>query len=207
MLKYILQELPEWRDGQKSVYPKLLVYNQIGNDKIVDAFQEFGQLQSGPVTGVLSTLPVILQRFLTEGHTVKIDGLGTFSLSLEFDDEKPTEITGKGEETGYRHVRVKNINFSPDRKFLRNVQAEAEAERAESEVRRVEKSPYTREERLQRALNHLQTHSFITLNEYANMNGLKRTAASLELNSLAEDPASGIKANGVAPHKVWVKRK
>ena len=207
MLKYVLQELPQMQDGQKSVYPKLLVYNQIGNEKIVDAFQKFAQMQPGPVTGVLRALPEILQRYLTEGHTVKIDGLGTFSLSLEFDDEKPAEITGKGEETGYRHVRVKSINFNPDREFLHSVQAEAEMERAETDVRRLEKSPYTREERLQRALNHLRTHSFITLNEYANMNGLKRTAASLELNSLAEDPASGIKANGAAPHKVWVKRK
>jgi predicted histone-like DNA-binding protein len=207
MLKYVLQELPEWREGQQSVYPKLLVYSQIGNEKIVDAFQKYEQMQPGHVTGVLCALPDILQRFLTEGHTVKIEGLGTFSLSLEFDDEKPTEITGKGEEKGYRRVRVKNINFNPDRKFLRSIQDEAEAERAESDVRRVKTSPYTREERLQRALNHLQTHSFITLSEYANLNGLKRTAASLELNSLAEDPASGIKANGAAPHKVWVKRK
>ncbi len=205
MLKYVLQEMPEMQEGHKWIYPKALVYSQIGNEKIVEEFQNYGMMSRGAVSGVLQTLPDILKRFLSEGHTVKIDGLGTFSLSLEFDDEKPTEVTSAGEEKGYRHVRVSRINFKPDPDFFHTIQAETEAERDDPQVRHVEKLRTTYEERCRRTQDYLKSHSFITLTEYASLNGLSRTMASKELNRLAADPNSGIKANGVAPHKVWVK--
>ena len=204
MLKYVLQEMPDMHNGQQRIYPKILIYNQIGNEKIVERFQDYGMMP-GPVNGVLKTLPDILRRYLTEGHTVKVDGLGTFSLSLEFEDDKPSEITEEGTEEDYRHVRVKSINFRPDVAFMQSIQQEADCVREETSVRRAMKAKYTPQERLQRALDHLKTNSSITLNEYANMNCLSRTAASQELKRLAEDPASGINASGAAPHKVWVK--
>jgi hypothetical protein len=66
-------------------------------------------------------------------------------------------------------------------------------------------SPYSLEERLQRALNHIDKHGFITLQEYANLNHLNYSTASRELAKLVLDPNSGIKAKGAASHKVWVR--
>jgi predicted HTH transcriptional regulator len=67
-------------------------------------------------------------------------------------------------------------------------------------------SPYSLEERLQRALNHISKHGFITLQEYANLNGLSYSTSSRELAKLVLVPQSGIKAKGTASHKVWVSR-
>jgi predicted HTH transcriptional regulator len=66
-------------------------------------------------------------------------------------------------------------------------------------------SPYTLEERLQRALSHIDQHGFITLQEYANLNRLSYSTASRELAKLVADPQSGIKPKGAASHKVWVR--
>jgi len=47
-------------------------------------------------------------------------------------------------------------------------------------------------------------HGFITLQDYANLNRLSRSAASRELSKLVADPNSGIKTKGAGSHKVWV---
>ena len=66
-------------------------------------------------------------------------------------------------------------------------------------------TPLCLEERLQRALNHIDKHGFITLQEYANLNKLNYSTASRELSKLVADPSSGIKAKGAGSHKVWVR--
>lgn len=206
MLKYVLKEMPEMRNGHKKIYPKPLSAGQIGNEKIVNRYQVTGTANRNVAGLVLQSLPDIIEAYLTEGHTVKVDGLGTFSLSLEFDDEKPDELTAGGREEGYRHVRVKNINFRPDKEFLRLVQENAEFERGDSHVVRVSKPKYTPAERLARLQDYLRGHDSITLSQYCTLNKVSRTAASLELKRFSLDPDSGVVPRGSGTHKVWARR-
>ena len=205
MLKFVLQEMPELHEGHRQIFPKLMVYSQIGNEKLVEEFKNYGMVSGGMVSGVLNTLPDILRRYLTEGHTVKVDGLGTFSLSLEFDDDKPTEITKDGEEESYRHVRVRSINFRPDTNFLKQIKRDAQFERVESKVRCMDKPKYSMAERLQRLQDYLANHPSITLTQYVVLNCTSRTSASLDLKYFTADPSSGINVIGSGSHKVWVK--
>ena len=78
-------------------------------------------------------------------------------------------------------------------------------ERNGNEVVTMGRRTYTLQQRIERTLAHLEKHRFITLTEYANLNQLSRTAASLELKELVANPSSGIKSNGSGSHKVWVK--
>ena len=204
MLKYVLQEMPDMHEGQKKIFPKLIAAGQIGNEKIVNRYQSTGTANRNVAELVLKSLPDIIGAYLTEGHTVKVDGLGTFSLSLELGD-KPDGQTSDGSEDGYRHVRVKGINFRPDKEFLQLVQKNAEFERGESHVVRVSKSQFSPAERLARLQDYLDNHPYIRLSQYCTLNQLSRTAASLELKRFSADPESGIKASGSASHKVWVK--
>ena len=102
MLKYVLQEMPDMHDGHKKIYPKLLSAGQIGNEKIVNRYQSTGTANRNVAELVLKSLPDIVGAYLTEGHTVNVDGLGTFSLSLEFDDDKPNGQTSDGSEDGHQ---------------------------------------------------------------------------------------------------------
>ena len=104
----------------------------------------------------------------------------------------------------YHHVRVKGVNFKVDKRLVDEINKENTFER--TTVNPSSPSPYTPEERLQRALSHIDEHGFITLQEYANLNRLSYTTASRELAKLVADPHSGIKAKGAASHKVWVRR-
>ena len=141
-------------------------------------------------------------------HTMKIDNLGVFSLSLEFTDEKAEkdaqQETSESQKK-YHHVRVKGVNFKVDKKLVDDINKENSFERTTGNP--TSPSPYSHEERLQRALTHIDKHGFITLQEYANLNRLSRSEASRELSKLVADPNSDIKTKGAGSHKVWVRSK
>jgi predicted histone-like DNA-binding protein len=214
MANYIIKEMPVGMgNGKKGrIFPKMQVYTEFDYDKVVELVHTNSPAFSeATVRGVLDTLAVVMKSYLPMGHTMKIDNLGVFSLSLEFADNE-TETTNQQEsqetqETGskkkYHHVKVKGVNFKVDKKLVNAINKENTFERTSGNPSTP--SPYTLEERLQRALNHIDKHGFITLQEYANLNRLSYTSASRELTKLVLDPLSGIKAKGAASHKVWVR--
>lgn len=213
MANYIIKEMPTGMgNGKKGrIFPKMQVYTEFDYDKVVELVHTNSPAFSeATVRGVLDTLAVVLKSYLPMGHTMKIDNLGVFSLSLEFaDNETETanqQESQKTQETGskkkYHHVRVKGVNFKVDKRLVNAINKETTFERTSGNPSTP--SPYTPDERLQRALSHIDKHGFITLQEYANLNRLSYSSASRELSKLVLDPHSGIKAKGAASHKVWV---
>ena len=209
MANYVIKEMPAGMgNGKKGrIFPKMQVYTEFDYDKVVELIHTNSPAFSqATIRGVLDTLAVTMKNYLPMGHTMKIDNLGVFSLSLEFADEKAENATqqeASEPKTKYRHVKVKGVNFKVDKKLVNAINKENTFERTSGNPSTP--SPYTLEERLQRALNHIDKHGFITLQEYANLNRLSYSSASRELTKLVLDPLSGIKAKGAASHKVWVR--
>ncbi len=214
MANYIIKEMPVGMgNGKKGrIFPKMQVYTEFDYDKVVELVHTNSPAFSeATVRGVLDTLAVVMKSYLPMGHTMKIDNLGVFSLSLEFADNE-TETTNQQEsqetqETGskkkYHHVKVKGVNFKVDKRLVDEINKENSFERVASNPS--PRSPYSLKERLQRALQHIDKHGFITLQEYANLNHLNYSTASRELAKLVLDSQSGIKAKGAGSHKVWVR--
>ena len=211
MANYVIKEMPAGMgNGKKGrLFPKMQVYTEFDYDKVVELVHTNSPAFSeATVRGVLDTLAVVMKSYLPLGHTMKIDNLGVFSLSLEFaDNETETDSQQNPQETKskrkYHHVKVKGVNFKVEKRLVDDINKENTFERTASTPNTP--SPYTPEERRQRALQHIDQHGFITLQEYANLNRLSYTTASRELAKLVADPQSGIKANGAASHKVWVR--
>ena len=215
MANYVIKEIPTGmgNGSEGKTFPKMQVYTEFDYDKVVELVHTNSPAFSeATVRGVLDTLAVVMKSYLPMGHTMKIDNLGVFSLSLEFADnetetanQQETQQTQKtGSKKKYHHVRVKGVNFKVDKRLVDAINKENTFERTTGNS--TSPSPYTPEERLQRALNHIDKHGFITLQEYANLNRLSYSSASRELSKLVLDPHSGIKAKGAASHKVWVRR-
>lgn len=199
MANYVIKEMPTGMgNGKKGrIYPKMQVYTEFDYDKVVELINvNSPAFSEATVRGVLDTLAVVMKSYLPLGHTMKIDNLGVFSLSLEFADD---DIQKK-----YHHVRAKGVNFKVDKRMVEAINKENSFERTTSNPS--SPSPYTLEERQQRALSHIDQHGFITLQEYANLNRLSYSTASRELAKLVADPQSGIKPKGAASHKVWVRK-
>ena len=196
-------------NGKKGrLYPKMQVYTEFDYDKVVELVHTNSPAFSqATVRGVLDTLAVVMKSYLPLGHTMKIDNLGVFSLSLEFADNEsdsanPQTTQEATSKKKYHHVRVKGVNFKVDKKLVDDINKDNTFERTTGNPS--SPSPYSLKERLQRALSHIDKHGFITLQEYANLNHLNYSTASRELAKLVLDPNSGIKAKGAASHKVWV---
>ena len=215
MANYVLKERPAGMGNgiEGNTFPKLQVYTEFDYDKVVELVHTNSPAFSeATVRGVLDTLAVVMKSYLPMGHTMKIDNLGVFSLSLEFADNEPETVNQQEaletQETGpkkkYHHVKVKGVNFKVDKRLVEAINKENTFERTSGNPS--SPSPYSLEERLQRALNHIDKHGFITLQEYANLNSLSYSTASRELSKLVLDPHTGIKPKGAASHKVWVRR-
>ena len=215
MANYVIKEMPTGmgNGSEGKTFPKMQVYTEFDYDKVVELVHTNSPAFSeATVRGVLDTLAVVMKSYLPMGHTMKIDNLGVFSLSLEFADNEADadnqqnrqETQETGSKKKYHHVRVKGVNFKVDKRLVDDINKENTFERTTGNSS--SPSPYTPEERLQRALSHIDKHGFITLQEYANLNRLSYSSASRELAKLVLDPHSGIKPKGAASHKVWVRR-
>lgn len=200
MAGYTINEMPAGMgNGKKGrVFPKMQVYTEFDYDKVVELIHvNSPAFSEGNIRGVLDTLAVVMKNYLPMGHTMKIDNLGVFSLALQFADEME-------ENTKYRHVKARGINFKVDRKLINDINRENTFERLSAKTSA--RTPYTPDERLQRALEYIDKKGFITLQQYANLNHLSRSAASRELALLVSNPSSGLKSSGAGSHKFWLRK-
>lgn len=212
MANYVIKEMPEGMGNSKKgrIFPKMQVYSEFDYDKVVELINTYSpSFSKGTIRGVLDTLGFVMKTCLPLGHTLKIDGVGVFSLSLQFADDNPETQNQEGSQEAdpkvkYRHVKAKGVNFKVDKKLVDEINKENEFER--TDFNQYSPSPYSPEERLNRALRHIDKHGFISLQEYANLNKLSRSSASRDLTKLVGFPDSSIAAKGAGSHKYWVRR-
>ena len=178
MTKYKLQEMPDVHNtGKRKVYPKIVTNRTLSRKEFIKRMQGYHRgISESTTEAVLLDVADMLVEMLSMGYNVNLEGIGTFSLSLGFEDDKPTEMQSAEDKMTYRKVGVKDINFKASPEFAR-------------------------------ALKVIEANGLITLSDYAYINNLSRTAASLELKEITADRNSPIGSMGSGSHKVWVKRK
>ena len=209
MPKYKLQEMYDVRQtGERRVYPKLDAYRLLDAEEFIEKMHSYDRaISPSVIRAVLMNLSDTLKRMLSQGYTVKVDELGTFSLSLDFDDDKPKVMQQADDKMAYRHVTVKNVNFQVDPSWLKDLRNETELEREMSGVKVIKKQLFTLEQRIERALAVIEREGFIGLTDYAAINNLSRTSASQELKMICANPDGPLDTKGRGSHKVWVKIK
>ena len=217
MPNYVLQEMSEeMGDGKKKVYPRMQTYSLHDFNTVIRHMREYGgSFSEGTIRGVLETLVTTMKSWMPLGHSIKIDGLGVFSLTLGFDTSTPSEATAAKKQksssaeaeprTKYRHVCIKGINFKPDPKLLQQMNQEATFERAETDVLVPRKPNDSLEERISKALAVIDKQGYMTLSDYAIATSQTRSSASKDLRQLVSDPSSGITTRGSHSHKVWIR--
>ena len=207
MAKYIKQEMPDVAGkGENQVYYRMQTERNIGAAEFVEKVAGPGTgLSEGAVTHVLEQMTQTLARLLADGHTVTVGGLGTFRTTVgvvkgkeqdTFDTEEPRRNA--------QSIEVKGVNYRADKALVKDVRAQCRLERGKES--RLHRSPYSREERLTRALAFIEEHTVMRVLDYVKLTGLSRTTASLELRELCQDPESGIRSMGQRASKVYIKR-
>lgn len=209
MAKYKLQELPDMQgEGKRKVYPKMVINRTLSLEDLTEKMKSHHRAFSpSTIEAVVMDLEDMMVEVLSMGYNVKLDGIGTFSLSLGFEDEKPTEMQEEGDKMLYRKVGVKNVNFKVDPEMLQQLHKETDLEREMGGVKVIKKNLFSKEERIARALEVIERDGYITLTDYAHINNLSRTAASAELKEITSDANSPIDWRGNGSHKVWIKKR
>ena len=209
MAEYIKQEISEQLgNGQltQRAYYRLKTYSNFSMDQFVSFMVNNQGLKESEVRSVIVGMAHEVAKILALGHTVTIDGLGTFRTSLGVVDDK--EVEGFPPEDEHRRnaqsVGVKNVLFKADKRFVSRVNGRINLERGEDS--RISRPQSTREERLALLHGYLDKEAFVTIARYMALTGLNRSAATRELRSFCEDTATGIATQGRHSHKVYVRR-
>ena len=206
MAKYIKQEMIDLTGkGEDKIYYRLQTERNIGFDELAQEIElRHGIMNRGLVKNVMTHVVDAMAELLGKGHSVSIDGLGTFRASLGLKEEKEMD-TFDGDETkrNARSLRLTGINYRADKEFVKNANRHCKLERAGEA--RLHHSPYSKEERLKLALQYMEKHGAMRVAEYMNLTGLSRTKAAMELKEFGEDISSGITYIGRGSAKVYVR--
>ena len=207
MTQFVLKEMNDLDGkGKGRVYPQVVINRLMTTEDLVERMQNNTRLGSAVIHAMLLSLGENIATLLDSGFSVKIDNFGTFSLSLGFADKKGNKLEDEDDKMKYRRVMVKNITFKPESDLIFKINKNIRLERHVPGVVKSESDSFTPEERRLRAIDFIDRHGQITLQEYANLNNISRSKASRELNKLEGIEGSGITGYGNAPHKVWKKK-
>ena len=206
MAKYIKQEMNDLSGkGEEKVYYRLQTERNISFNELTQQIEEHhGMMNRGLVKNVMTHVVDTMAELLGNGYSVTIDGLGTFKASIGLEEDKVMD-TFEGDETkrNARSLRLTGINYRADKELVKKSNCHCKLERAGES--RLHRSPYTREERLQLALQYLSEHGAMRVAEYMELTGLSRTKAAMELKAFRQDASSGITFIGRGSAKVYVK--
>lgn len=210
MAKYYKQEMPDLRKtGEKKAYYRMENAGNISTEALIDKICSHPGLgvSDGVAQLVLATLAGEMSLLLAEGHSVTLDGVGTFTVRLGLNKRaKAIEAAGAEGERNAASIVVNGVNFAADRELVKAVATHCKLERADTH--HVNRSPYSIEERHGLLTAYLSdgTHTFVKVADYVAMTHLSPSTASKELKNWASDPTSPIAAKGRGPAKVYVKR-
>lgn len=197
MAKYIKQEMTDLqKTGQQKTFYRMKIERNIGTQEFIDRMCHPGSgMSKGETTGVLIRAAETLAELLSDGYSVSLDDWGTFKATIGLKEGKEMDaIDGDAPKHNARSLQVNGVNFHPDKKLIGNIDRRCLLERAG--VSRLRISPYTKEERLQRAKDYIKKHNAMRVKHYMALTGLSHTVAAKELRDFAHDKGSGITSMG-----------
>ncbi len=209
MARYIKQEMPDLQGtGETKCYYRLEKRRNLSSKEFLKRAGAHGVLDDNILEHALSKIADQLVEDLAEGYTVTLDGIGTFQATLGVKKDKEMDtIDGDETKRNAKSIEVKNVRYVSDKQLVKDVSRRCTLSKAG--VRRVNNSPYTKEQRLLLAQEYLAdaAHPFMRAADYAELTGLPRSSATKELRTFAEDPSNGIDTDGRRTSKVYVKRR
>ena len=207
MAKYIKQELPDLhKTGEKKAYYRLKTERKIDFNQFIDRISSHNSgISRGEAIHVLVHATDILAELLADGHAVTIDDMGTFKATIGLVEDKDMDSFEEGTpKLNARSLKIDGVSFLADKKLIANVDKRCDLKRAG--VSRLCRSPYTKEQRLLKALEYLQSHGGMKVKNYMEITGLSHTVAAKELAAFEHDETSAITSIGRFAGKVYVKR-
>lgn len=191
------------KNGKRVVYPRQTHCQRVSYEMFLKECAQHG-VNHAQMVGAMDCFVRAMYTFISNGHSVKIDGIGTFDIKLGMAEGAKTQtVKEKGELYDTRNVEVQGISFIPDKAWIKSLQDRIVLEKAEG-IKELKEATSTKAERLEMAKEYLAEKKYMSIGDYQRLTGLNRSAAYRELVSFRKDPASGITTKGDGTHKVYV---
>lgn len=200
-----MQEMPDMKkEGETILYPRMEITGTCETDELVEASIKGSTFNRGEVRGALDLIAGAMARFMAEGRSVRIEGIGLFTPTVKLRKGKEREnIEGNSPRRNAASIEIGGINFRADRTLINETNTLCNLERG-SGVKKCRRPKTTAEERLNIVKKYLEENPFITVSDYSKMVELNRTTAAKELKAWAADTESGIAIKGLGTHKVYI---
>lgn len=208
MAKYIKQEVPDMqKTGKQKAFYRLKVERNVDYMEFIRILCSYHSgISRGEALRVLISASDVLAELLGKGYSVSLDDWGTFKATIGLEEGKEMDsIDGSESKRNARSLHLNSVNFRADKKLIRNASRHCKLERAS--IVRVRHSPYSKEERLQKALDYLEENKVLKVRSYMELTGQAHTTAACELRAFSRDPSSGIVSVGRGSAVVYVKGK
>ena len=187
MAKYFMQEMPDMRkEGETILYPRMEITGTCETDELVEACIKGSTFNRAEVRGALDLITGTMARFMAEGRSVRIEGIGLFTPTLTLKKGREREdAEGNSPRRNAASIKIGGINFRADRTLINETNTLCNLERG-SGVKKHRRPKTTAEERLAMAKKYLEENP------------------AKELKAWAADTESGIAIKGLGTHKVYI---
>ena len=166
MAEYIKREMPDMNGtGERKAYYKIKTYSNLSSEDFINKICYPGSgLNKGDVSKVMCRMVDEMKRWLAEGHTITIDELGTFSLSIGvLDDDEVEDFEGNGKKVNAKRIGVRGVNFRPEKQMVKDIARKCKLHKGYDSPNN--RSPYTRDERLKMAQDFIAEHHFMRVRD------------------------------------------
>ena len=207
MAKYIKQEMPDLnRKGVNKAYYRMETSRRVTMAEFVKEISIPGYgISEATAVQVLSQAATSLARLMAHGCAVTIDGIGTFKATIGVCEDKEQDAFAENEpQRNAQSIEVNGVHYRADKALVKAVRSQCTLERGQQS--RIKRSPYTLDERICRAIAFIEEHGYMRTRDYANLNELSLSTATVELRKVRKEEASGIRAIGRGSSLIYVKK-
>ena len=207
MVKYIKQEFKSINgEGEASAYYRMETSRRVTMAEFVKEISIPGYgISEATAVQVLSQAATSLARLMARGCAVTIDGIGTFKATVGVCEDKVQDAFVDGEpQRNAQSIEVNGVHYKADKRLVRDINVQCTLERGKQN--RIKHSPYTLEERISRAVAYIEERGYMRTRDYAELNGLSLSTATVELRKVRKEETSSIRAIGRGNSLIYVKR-
>ena len=205
MARYIKKEIVDLNgSGSTKAYYKLKTWRRLEFEEFVKRCNSFnGAYSKGLLKGVLTAFCEHLAYEISNGYSVKIEGLGVFTAKLGLCEDKEMDNFEEGTtKRNAKSIEVTGVSFKADKNLIREIARNCDLERGGEE--RLKKPKMSKEERIEQACQFMKKNSYMRVDEYAALTGMAYSTAARELCGIASDPSSGIISQGRKSGKLYL---
>ena len=131
MAKYFMHEKPDMRkEGETLLYPRIEITGTCETDVLIEACIKGSTFNRGEVRGALDLIAGAMARFMAEGRSVRIEGIGLFTPTVSLKKGKEREnIEGNSPRRNAASIKIGGINFRADRTLINETNTLCDLER------------------------------------------------------------------------------